>query len=224
MATTVSFSSQKGGVGKSILTMCLGTYIQHSGLKVCVIDSDYPQFSVDKKRTSELLELESDGAIREQYHRLELPDFKLYTSKVSELLRVVQLLKQEGKYDFIFVDLPGTLNLDEIENLAPLLDVIIVPMEPEMTVFISASESFKFYQKAAPSAKICALWNRIKKSEKPDFRLALGESIKKRGHIHMLDTIIYDTVGFKREASTLYPTDNPSIGTLLAELIQHKIL
>ena len=204
--------------------MCLATYIQHSGLKVCVIDSDYPQFSLEKKRASELLEIDGDETIRKQYQQLDLHDFKLISSKLNELLQVVRFLKQENIYDFIFIDLPGTLNLDEIENLAPLLDVIIVPVEPEMTVFISASESFRFYRNAAPSAKICALWNRIRKSEKDDLRLALGETIKGRGYIHMLETIVYDSVGFKREASTLYPSDNSAIAALMSELIKLELV
>lgn len=47
----VAFSNQKGGVGKSTVTAVLASYFNYvRGLKVAVVDCDYPQFSLDKLR------------------------------------------------------------------------------------------------------------------------------------------------------------------------------
>lgn len=47
----VAFSNQKGGVGKSTVTIVLASYFNYvKGLNVAVIDCDYPQFSLDKLR------------------------------------------------------------------------------------------------------------------------------------------------------------------------------
>lgn len=47
----VAFSNQKGGVGKSTVTAVLASYFNYvRGLKVAVVDCDYPQFSLEKLR------------------------------------------------------------------------------------------------------------------------------------------------------------------------------
>lgn len=44
----VAFSNQKGGVGKSTVTTVLASYFNYvKGLKVAVVDCDYPQFSLE---------------------------------------------------------------------------------------------------------------------------------------------------------------------------------
>ena len=51
----VAFSNQKGGVGKSTVTAVLASYFNYvRGLKVAVVDCDYPQFSLEKLRGRDL--------------------------------------------------------------------------------------------------------------------------------------------------------------------------
>ena len=48
----VAFSNQKGGVGKSTVTAVLASYFNYvRGLKVAVVDCDYPQFSITPRRS-----------------------------------------------------------------------------------------------------------------------------------------------------------------------------
>lgn len=54
----VAFSNQKGGVGKSTVTIVLASYFNYvKGLNVAVVDCDYPQFSLDKLRGRDLKNL-----------------------------------------------------------------------------------------------------------------------------------------------------------------------
>ena len=56
----VAFSNQKGGVGKSTVTAVLASYFNYvKGLKVAVVDCDYPQFSLEKLRGRDLKNLET---------------------------------------------------------------------------------------------------------------------------------------------------------------------
>ena len=47
----VAMSSQKGGVGKSTMTVLLAGYFHYvMGYNVAVVDCDYPQFSIKALR------------------------------------------------------------------------------------------------------------------------------------------------------------------------------
>ena len=47
----VAFSTQKGGAGKTTLTVLAASYLYYvKGLKVLVVDCDYPQFSIEEMR------------------------------------------------------------------------------------------------------------------------------------------------------------------------------
>ena len=109
----VAFSNQKGGVGKSTVTIVLASYFNYvKGLNVAVVDCDYPQFSLDKLRGRDLKNLE-----KSEYHqRLFCRQFEnstrkaypIVTSTPEEAAKIPGRL--EGDYDLIFFDLPGTVN------------------------------------------------------------------------------------------------------------------
>ena len=49
----VAFSTQKGGAGKTTLTVTVASYLYYcKGLKVLVVDCDYPQYSIDEMRNA----------------------------------------------------------------------------------------------------------------------------------------------------------------------------
>ena len=55
----VAFSNQKGGVGKSTITVLLASYFNYvRGIDVAVVDCDYPQFSLEKLRNRDLKNLD----------------------------------------------------------------------------------------------------------------------------------------------------------------------
>ena len=44
----VAFSTQKGGAGKTTLTVLAASYLYYvRGLKVLVVDCDFPQYSIE---------------------------------------------------------------------------------------------------------------------------------------------------------------------------------
>ena len=49
----IALSNQKGGVGKSTMTVLLASYFHYvMGKRVAVVDCDYPQFSIQSLRTT----------------------------------------------------------------------------------------------------------------------------------------------------------------------------
>ena len=108
MGITIAISNQKGGVGKSTVTAVLASYFNYvRGLKVAVVDCDYPQFSLEKLRGRDLKNLE-----KSEYHqRLFCRQFedgsrKAYPIVTSTPESAAEIPgKLEGDYDLIFFDL-----------------------------------------------------------------------------------------------------------------------
>jgi len=72
----VAFSTQKGGAGKTALTVLVASYLHYvRGYNVAVIDCDYPQHSINEMRERDLKMVENDeyykGMAYEQITRLE---------------------------------------------------------------------------------------------------------------------------------------------------------
>lgn len=55
----IAFSTQKGGAGKTTLTMLMASYLYYvKGYDVAVVDCDYPQFSLKDMRERDLKNIE----------------------------------------------------------------------------------------------------------------------------------------------------------------------
>ena len=78
---SVAFSTQKGGAGKTTLTVLAASYLHYvKGFNVAVIDCDYPQHSIVEMRERDLkLALEDEHYKRlayEQFTRLQQQGIK----------------------------------------------------------------------------------------------------------------------------------------------------
>lgn len=87
----VAFSTQKGGAGKTTLTVLAASYLHYvKGFNVAVIDCDYPQHSIVEMRERDLkLALEDEHYKRlayEQFTRLQKKAYPVVESNTKEAL------------------------------------------------------------------------------------------------------------------------------------------
>ena len=73
----IALSNQKGGVGKSTMTVLLASYFHYvMGKRVAVVDCDYPQFSIQSLRTRDMQNVEKSEYLQrmlyEQHERTGL--------------------------------------------------------------------------------------------------------------------------------------------------------
>ncbi|GHV19396.1 hypothetical protein FACS1894169_16180 [Bacteroidia bacterium] len=114
----VAFSTQKGGAGKTTLTVLAASCLHYEmGYNVAIIDCDFPQHSIHSMRKRDFKMLEDDefykGMAYEQFTRLEgkkaYPIVESDTSRaIADAERIVE--DYDMDFDIIFFDLPGTMN------------------------------------------------------------------------------------------------------------------
>ena len=115
-SASISICNQKGGVGKSSLTVLLASYLHYTlGHDVLVMDCDYPQWSVHAQRERELAVVEHS----DYYKLMMVRQFKATGRKLWPLLKCmppeapeeVERIRQNGYLPrIVLYDLPGTVN------------------------------------------------------------------------------------------------------------------
>lgn len=136
----VAFSTQKGGAGKTTLTVLAASYLHYvKGKNIAVIDCDYPQYSIADMRERDFKMCENDeyykGMLYEQFTRLENKKaYPIIESNTKEAIADAEHLIPQGDFDFIFFDLPGTLNNVDLIHTLARMDYIIAPIAADRVV------------------------------------------------------------------------------------------
>jgi chromosome partitioning protein len=216
MAKLISVCTQKGGVGKTTLTMLLATYYHTTvGKTVTVIDADFPQHSFDATRRSELASIQHDEELQSLYVTL-YPEanrdmYKVYRGSLEELAMFLAGLKERSDEEVIFIDMPGSMNVKGFDRVASQLDYIILPMEADKMTFTAGLQTLdlfdKFREAKGVTYKLLMLWNKYKKSENSSLLDGIETIVRERGNVQILNYRVTDSVTWKRERSTLFPSE-----------------
>ena len=135
----VAVCNQKGGVGKSTMTIMLAGYYHYlKGLNVAVIDCDYPQYSLVRMKERDMRTVENSDyfkqLLKSQYERIRKKAYTIVGSKAENARDAAEKLMNNGNYDLIIVDLPGTVNSSGVINTIVNMDYVITPIIPDRIV------------------------------------------------------------------------------------------
>ena len=236
----VAFSTQKGGAGKTTLTVLAASYLYYvKGLKVRVGDCDYPQFSIEEMRQRDRDLIECSPQFKKLFsdnmRQTKLAPYPLLTAKPEEAMRKVREIVEGGnEIDIVFFDLPGTVNNRGVVNILNCMDTVIVPVAADKVILESSLAFALKIQEwlttgRASVKQMYMLWNLVDAREKTDlydryeevFEEQMLQTIKTR----LPDTKRYRREGSKDEAravfrSTLLPPDKTLLkGSRLVELV-----
>ena len=111
----IAFSTQKGGAGKTTLTVLMASYLYYvKGYDVAVVDCDYPQFSIKDMRERDLKSIERNPYLRklayEQFKRIGKRAYPIVGSRPGNAIETVRpFVESATPPDFIFPtpELPG---------------------------------------------------------------------------------------------------------------------
>lgn len=239
----VAFATQKGGAGKTTLTVLIASYLHYvKGKNVAVIDCDYPQHSIAQMRERDLKMATDDEFYKsmayEQFTKLGKKAYPIVSSSPEEALADAQHIIPQGNFDYIFFDLPGTVNNKGVIKTLLNVDYIFAPISADRVVLESTLDymvALREQIEAVGQTYIKGsylLWNMVDGREKSELYEVYEGVIKELGFT-TLQTFIPDSKRFRKEQSinhkalfrsTIFPADKSlvkgsNIDTLTDELL-----
>ncbi len=131
----IVFANQKGGVGKSTLSLLLGNYLNWKKEKVCIIDTDLQQTVVGIRKDD--LEFYSDAA------PYAIQGFDISTPEVMQ-----QLMDNSREFEgYVLMDAPGNMNQDGLVPMFTNADYIICPFRYDKATLSSTGDFVRALQK-----------------------------------------------------------------------------
>ena len=146
----IIFGNQKGGVGKTSLSILFANYLAAMGKKVIMIEMDIQQ-SITSTRGKEL---EIGDA------HLPPKPYEIIYTKLSDYPKIAQKLKTTDIN--VVIDLPGKLDDPHLVPVLKNADLILCPFDYDMRSFISTSTFASVIKKLDDSKEIVFIPNRIK--------------------------------------------------------------
>lgn len=240
----IAFSTQKGGAGKSALTVLMAGHFHYvKGYNVGVIDCDFPQFSIYNMRDRDRkIVTNIDHYKLMAFNQLKTLNKKPYpilkSSPVDAITSAEKLIRESSKdLDIIFFDLPGTLNSEGIIKTLSMIDFIVTPITADRMVLQSSLEFASLLNDNVISTGksnvqgLYLIWNQVDARERTDLYNTFNTLIGELG-LQALKTMIPDRKRFRHELteeirpvfrSTLFPVDKQLIKDTNLDLLADEI-
>ena len=207
----VAIATQKGGIGKSTITMLLANYLHNLGGKnVGVVDCDDPQHSISDARERELLLIKNNEADKEAakdvFRKTGKRIFPVVATNPVDALDQAEILIEDENLDIVLFDLPGTIRSKGVLSTLSQMDYIFVPISADRLVLESALQFVANFKDnlmttgKAVTKEICLFWTMVDGREKTDIYNLYDEVIGDLG-ISVLNTRIPDSKRFRRDFS-----------------------
>lgn len=240
----VAFSTQKGGAGKTTVTVLVASYLHYvKGYNVAVIDCDFPQYSVHDMR-----ERDKEAAVNDLYYRRMMYEqikksgkspYPVICCRPENAMETAsELCRSEEKPDIIFFDMPGTVNnVDIIETIANM-DYIFTPIIADRVVmessikFATVLNEHVIGQGKGKIKSMHLIWNMVDGREKSELYEFYDNAISMLS-LSVLKTRLPDSKRFRKETgdkrkivfrSTIFPADKTLVrGSGLDKLAEEII-
>ena len=238
----MAFSTQKGGAGKTTLTVLVASYLHYvKGYDVAVIDCDYPQHSILEMRERDLkLALEDDyykGMAYEQFTRLKKKAYPVIESSTEKAIDDADRITAQADFDIVFFDLPGTVNNPSVIKALSNMDYIIAPISADRVVLESTLRYMLVINDVMKTGVTTIkgtylVWNMVDGREKSELYTVYEQVIAELG-FDLLKTFLPDSKRFRRELtalhkavfrSTLFPVERSQLKGSNIETLTDEIL
>lgn len=205
----VAFATQKGGSGKTALTVLVASYLHYTcGVPLAVIDCDFPQYSLyEMRQRDSRTVVKNEYLKRIAYEQMGQPGhaaYPVHKCRVEQAPELAAELSASGGYDLIFFDLPGTVNSTGILQTIARIDYIFAPVSADRTVlestlaFLDVLKRMMLGRETSRLKGIHLFWNQVDRREKSELYQRYEQVIAEMG-LPMLATRIPDTKRFRKE-------------------------
>ncbi|SEM75785.1 ParA family protein [Mucilaginibacter sp. P25] len=184
----IIIGNQKGGAGKSTLTLLLANYLTMvKKRKVTVIDMDYQQSIAQKYEKAKVLENEEP--------------YEVVAASLEDYPDLLELIKSDPE-TLVLIDLPGKLDDDGLLPVFKSADLVICPFAYDEFSFESTILFSVVFKKLCPDCEMMFVPNRIKANVRYDTQSDVDEQLKKFG---MVTAAIPDRIDFQRTSTFQTP-------------------
>ena len=238
----ISFATQKGGIGKTTLTVLTASYLHYvKGYNVAVIDCDAPQNSIADLREREVKVIAESTYFKalacDHFRQVKKKAYPVIASNAADALDDAdKMLREETvKPDLAFFDLPGTLKSEGVVKTLSQMDYIFTPISADRLVVESSLQfAALFYENlittgVAKTKGLHLFWTMVDGREKSEL-YDLYRHIIEGMNIPVLKTRLPDSKRFRRDLSeerktifrsTIFPMDNALMkGSNIKELAE----
>ncbi len=225
----ISFATQKGGIGKTTLTVLMASYFHYvKGYNVAVIDCDAPQNSIVDLRAREIKVITESSYFKalacDHFRRVRKKAYPVIASNAENALDDAdKMLREESiKPDLVFFDLPGTLKSEGVVKTLSQMDYIFTPISADRLVVESSLQFAALFHEnlittgIAKTKGLHLFWTMVDGREKSEL-YDLYRQIIDELNIPVLETRLPDSKRFRRDLSeerkaifrsTIFPMDN----------------
>ncbi|MCY1662626.1 ParA family protein [Chryseobacterium sp. SL1] len=241
----ISFSTQKGGVGKSTMTTLLASVLHYRlGFNVMVLDCDFPQHSLTGMRERDKKTImENDyhkRAAMKQFHAINKKAYPIFKCRAESALEKASEYISESvvKPDIVFFDLPGTANTKGVLTTLKSMDFIFSPITADRLVVESALSFTKAFLGlpnhggGSTEQEMWLFWNQVDGREKTGLYDTYQNVIKEL-NLSVMATKIMDSKRFRKETdgtesyvfrSSLLPADMQLLKSTKMDLFVSEFL
>lgn len=204
------FGNQKGGVGKSTLTVTSGNYLSLAkDWPVTIIDMDYQQSISQKFEKAKVLE--------------NSEPYEVLPANLESFSLLIPVLTKNKK-DAVLIDLPGKLDDDGLIPVFQAADLVICPFSYDEFTFESTVLFTVVLKKVNPKVEVVFIPNRIKANVRFDIMTEVNEQLSKFGRI---TAAIPDRIDFQRITTfqtplSLYSVITPVFEEIFADRLWKK--
>lgn len=209
----VAVCNQKGGVGKSVLTTLVSSYLYfYMDKSVAVIDCDYPQFSIFNMREEDKLKVSSNADLQMALAR----QFEVYNRKAYPIVKCLpdgavdqadKIINSGIEPDIIFFDFPGTVNNPGILNLLLNMQYIFIPviadrrtLQSSLAFMLTLKECMANLHGRILLKEVHLFWNRVDKRENTELYREFNKVLANY-KMPLLKTELMDRKVFNKELS-----------------------
>ncbi|MFI3306665.1 MAG: ParA family protein [Rikenellaceae bacterium] len=214
-AKFITISTQKGGAGKTTLTVLLASHLHYlCGYNVAVIDCDFTQPSISNMRTRDLAMIKKDKLYRTMacnlFSKLKKRAYRIERSPLDNAIECAEKLTEEDSdLDYIFFDLPGTISTRGVVNILAVTDYIFTPITADRSVLESSlSYASIINDRVIATSKsaikgLYMVWNMVDRRERSELYDNYESAIAELG-IPIMETRLPDSKRFRREIGSLH--------------------
>jgi chromosome partitioning protein len=195
----IIIGNQKGGAGKSTLTLLLANYLsQAKEINVTVIDMDYQQSVAQKYERAKLL---------------ENPEPYVVVAASLEHFPGLKNIMSGNPNQVVIIDLPGKLDDDGLIAVFRAADLVICPFAYDEFSFESTVLFSVVLRKINEKVPLVYVPNRVKANVRYDTKLDVDEQLAKLG---LVTSALPDRIDFQRVNTLMTPL--PIIPIVLSAL------